>query len=1159
MHSLPAPMLPSEVERDYEILNPLGRHDRIETYLARRRADGVECVVRYERGGELTPRERRNLEESWVLLRRIRHCAFPEILQIGMPVSGGCYLIHRFVRGVNLRNLRRHLDGAMVREVLVQLIPALDLLHHHRLTHQRISPEKIIVEGLGPGCRVRLVDPPLSRAENGRRWAPPAYRAPEAEGVACLDGRADIYSLAVAIYEAMVGRHPFPPLTQEGAMYAARCRDLPPLRLPEELLPTALEDVLLRMGSTDPVERPVNALALYRDLRRRRQVEARAVEADLPGLLGSTRWMAFEPRVREVIAVLPREFRPVEIEAAGGLTAVAEEVGARLRLRRSRRLLRIRQDGTSERVSPAEGVPEKLVLTVSDDQETISRGTEAGVIRVDVRRGSVDDIRRRLFGLCLGPLDRRRSKLLAHWLTWRFGEDMDAIDRFLEECLLTADDHVLLDWIRIGTAILDSLSGIRRRRFRNVVSRFPTGIPLLDAKRLKCHCLTSEAAQLMARIFEEAPLKAGDVLGRARRALVVANHMEHAGRLQTGEKWRVRAASELAATHPGLMERILLAGARNTRTPRSEMANKYGLPVTPDFDPLTPDPDLQLHLARVLKQARELIFNGEIAQAELIITPARTLLTSHQSSIHPASPHERPKTATLRTPGPQDQPDPQEPPGPREPEEPGATLQPPSTPDEPETQGARPTAGAPPGSGPSIPPPSPPPLSSPLHLWHQKLTLEFARAAHRAKRSGAVETRLGELSSSTTVWASIEATAIESSNEIASRHLHHATRQNARYGRAAARIGSVNSLIASLHNMGAIAFSGGRTENTGRWLRATVSEKLALAANRDLMGNLLESYANLRFRQGDMESAAQAILMAMRQDRFRRKRLSESRTTTLNAAIIMHRVGRLRSSLRLMRKVHLSYLSDLGNLVYAGGHLLMAELSALSGDEFLARTTAEICLREGGGVRRSEMASIYDLVRDLLTDSSSDNGAAAQLISRCEQEFGKSKTRSCSSHWDQSTASVSHGAEGLTEYTRVCETVLWAPSLQIDGVLEKGRWWVRDLERTCNFGLSARLARLCAMRLAAMGWVDQAAEFLVAGCRSSSRLVKQKLGCQEDVRLRRFVLEDRGERGGRTRCRVGPGKETHRVVTDKASRRGRIILIRRWCGLNWPVCRRPDD
>ncbi|MFQ5653141.1 MAG: protein kinase [Planctomycetota bacterium] len=133
------------------------------------------------------------------------------------------YFITEFVPGTNLRQLlldHGPFDPEEALRILERVLEILDYAHSHGVVHQDIKPENILVT---PEGEVKLTDFGLGQTVDGEsvllsaslRTETPmvggtlAYIAPEIrDGEKGLDGRADLYSLGIVLFELLTGRRP---------------------------------------------------------------------------------------------------------------------------------------------------------------------------------------------------------------------------------------------------------------------------------------------------------------------------------------------------------------------------------------------------------------------------------------------------------------------------------------------------------------------------------------------------------------------------------------------------------------------------------------------------------------------------------------------------------------------------------------------------------------------------------------------------------------------------------------------------------------------------------------------------------------------------------------------------------------------------------------
>ena len=102
-------------------------------------------------------------------------------------------------------------------DIGIQVADALDYSHSRGVVHRDIKPANVMVTREdGAGVRVRVMDFGLAHAttesrltKTGTLVGTVAYLSPEQVASRAFDGRSDIYSLGVVLYECLVGEPPF--------------------------------------------------------------------------------------------------------------------------------------------------------------------------------------------------------------------------------------------------------------------------------------------------------------------------------------------------------------------------------------------------------------------------------------------------------------------------------------------------------------------------------------------------------------------------------------------------------------------------------------------------------------------------------------------------------------------------------------------------------------------------------------------------------------------------------------------------------------------------------------------------------------------------------------------------------------------------------------
>ncbi|MFQ5420488.1 MAG: serine/threonine-protein kinase, partial [Anaerolineae bacterium] len=177
--------------------------------------------------------------------------------------EGYPYLVMRFVEGETLKE--RMSQGALSRpeilRVAAAVAQALDYAHAQGVLHRDIKPSNIL---LTKGGGVFIADFGLARITQAGEstmsqdmiMGTPQYISPEqAKGVKEIDGRTDIYSFAIVLYEMLTGQVPFQSDTSYAIIHAQIFDPPPRPSLINDKISTAVEEVLLKGLNKEPADR----------------------------------------------------------------------------------------------------------------------------------------------------------------------------------------------------------------------------------------------------------------------------------------------------------------------------------------------------------------------------------------------------------------------------------------------------------------------------------------------------------------------------------------------------------------------------------------------------------------------------------------------------------------------------------------------------------------------------------------------------------------------------------------------------------------------------------------------------------------------------------------------------------------------------------------
>ncbi|MBL8919640.1 MAG: serine/threonine protein kinase [Myxococcaceae bacterium] len=171
-------------------------------------------------------------------------------------------IVMKYVEGRRLSTLFREKRRMTVSEVLplvVQIGGALSALHAQGFIHRDLKPGNVMVapDGFATLLDFGLMRPmDTSMTRPGTILGTPHYMSPEqASGSTNLDGRSDLYSLAVLTTELLAGQLPFA-IEPTGEMLASRVTEDPrPPHLLHSQITRPMSDVLLKAMNRRPAER----------------------------------------------------------------------------------------------------------------------------------------------------------------------------------------------------------------------------------------------------------------------------------------------------------------------------------------------------------------------------------------------------------------------------------------------------------------------------------------------------------------------------------------------------------------------------------------------------------------------------------------------------------------------------------------------------------------------------------------------------------------------------------------------------------------------------------------------------------------------------------------------------------------------------------------
>ena len=213
-------------------------------------------------------------EQGAIALARLNHPNIATIYDIDEE-DGRPYVVMEFVDGEDVASLLKRkgpLPPARAAAIARDVARALGHAHAEGVIHRDIKPSNILLSSKG---QVKVIDfglavhvsPERAKRDSIYLEGTPHYVSPEQARGQTLDGRSDIYSLGVTLFEMVSGQRPFEGRTESSVMVKHLDSKRPALPVLKTGSAGALADILNTMLALDPKDRYPNAPAVADALR----------------------------------------------------------------------------------------------------------------------------------------------------------------------------------------------------------------------------------------------------------------------------------------------------------------------------------------------------------------------------------------------------------------------------------------------------------------------------------------------------------------------------------------------------------------------------------------------------------------------------------------------------------------------------------------------------------------------------------------------------------------------------------------------------------------------------------------------------------------------------------------------------------------------------
>jgi serine/threonine-protein kinase len=194
----------------------------------------------------------------------LNHPSIVTVHDIGVDEpTGVSFIAMEYVEGQNLKEILaagRPLSFEQAADIIAQVAEGLDFAHAKGIVHRDVKPANII---LLEGNRAKITDFGIAKITSGAAnltttgqfLGTPNYMAPEQIKGTPVDGRSDIFSLGICLYECLTHRKPFGGDSLTSISYKIVHEPFPPLHEANPTIPEGFADVVTHCLAKDPVKR----------------------------------------------------------------------------------------------------------------------------------------------------------------------------------------------------------------------------------------------------------------------------------------------------------------------------------------------------------------------------------------------------------------------------------------------------------------------------------------------------------------------------------------------------------------------------------------------------------------------------------------------------------------------------------------------------------------------------------------------------------------------------------------------------------------------------------------------------------------------------------------------------------------------------------------